>query len=90
MRGIEDNPTENVSQLLVCGRHHITHLGGDPIEKDGGAACSGLFSTGTKKLSVWTRRKSSCRRRGNMALYEVPFGSLRYWVFQRSKWTRRC
>ena len=39
----------------MCGRHHISHLGGDPIEKDGGAACSGLFSTGTKKLCLCGR-----------------------------------
>jgi len=48
VRGIEDKPIENVQQFLVCDRHHITHPGGDPIEKDGGAAYSGLFSTGTK------------------------------------------
>ena len=55
MRGIQGNPTENVSQFQVCGRHYITHLGGDPIERDGGAACSGLFSTGTKKLCLCGR-----------------------------------
>ena len=58
MRGIEGNPTENVSQFQVCGRHYITHLGGDPIERDGGAACSGLFSTGTKELSPCERGAS--------------------------------
>ena len=46
VRGIEGKSIENVQQILVCD--HMTHLGGDPIEKDGGLACSGLFSTGTK------------------------------------------
>jgi len=48
VRGIEGKSIENVQQTLVCDRHHMTHLGGDPSEKDGGLACSGLFSTGTK------------------------------------------
>ena len=48
VRSIEDKQEENVQQFLVCDRHHITHPGGDPIEKDGDAVCSGLFSTGTK------------------------------------------
>ena len=52
MRGIEGKSKENVQRILVCDRHHITHLGGDPIETDGGTACSGLFSTGTKKLCL--------------------------------------
>ena len=33
MRGIEGKSEENVQRILVCDRHHITHLGGDPIEK---------------------------------------------------------